>query len=48
LLGNALGGYNLVSTSSLGIAGGGGVTTWGNIVGALSNQTDLQNALNAK
>lgn len=26
----------------------GGVTTWGNITGTLSNQTDLQNALNGK
>ena len=46
LVGNASGGYTLTSTSSLGIAGGGG--TWGSITGTLSNQTDLQNALNAK
>ena len=46
LLGNAAGGYDLVATSSLGIAAGG--TTWGSITGTLSNQTDLQNALNAK
>ncbi len=47
LVGNALGGYDLLATSSLGIAGGGG-GTWGSITGTLSNQTDLQNALNAK
>ncbi|HUD02656.1 MAG TPA: hypothetical protein VMR46_01370, partial [Candidatus Paceibacterota bacterium] len=47
LLGNAAGGYSLVSTSSLGIAASGN-PSWGNIVGTLSNQTDLQNALNAK
>ena len=29
-------------------AGGGGSTTWGNIVGTLSNQTDLQAALDGK
>ena len=46
LVGNASGGYTLTSTSSLGIAGGGG--TWGSITGTLSNQTDLQNALNLK
>lgn len=28
--------------------GGGGSTTWGAIIGTLSNQTDLQNALNGK
>ncbi len=28
--------------------GGGGSVSWGSIVGTLSNQTDLQNALNAK
>ena len=28
--------------------GGGGSTTWGAIIGTLSNQTDLQNALDAK
>ena len=28
--------------------GSGGPTSWGNITGTLSNQTDLQNALNAK
>ncbi len=44
LLGNGNGGYALVSTSSLGIAS----AVWGNITGMLSNQTDLQNALNAK
>ena len=46
LVGNASGGYTLTSTSSLGIAGGGG--TWGSITGTLSNRTDLQNALNLK
>ncbi len=30
------------------IAGGGGGGTWGSITGTLSDQTDLQNALNAK
>lgn len=30
------------------ISGSGGGATWGNIVGSLSNQTDLQNALNGK
>jgi hypothetical protein len=44
LVGNAFGGYNLVATSSLGIAS----AAWGNITGTLANQTDLQNALNAK
>ncbi len=52
LVGNTQGGYDLVSTSSLGIVGGGGggggPATWGSITGTLSNQTDLQNALNAK
>ena len=28
--------------------GGGGSSVWGGITGTLSNQTDLQNALNAK
>jgi hypothetical protein len=46
LIGDANGNYELVATSSLGIASGGG--TWGSITGTLSNQTDLQNALNAK
>jgi hypothetical protein len=44
LLGNGVGGYTLTATSSLGINSG----TWGIISGTLSNQTDLQNALNAK
>ena len=44
LVGNAAGGYNLVSTSSLGIVS----AAWGNIIGSLANQTDLQSALNAK
>ena len=47
LLGNIFGGYDLVSTSSLGIAGS-GASVWGAITGTLANQTDLQNALNAK
>ncbi|HVU80115.1 MAG TPA: hypothetical protein VHD37_02000, partial [Candidatus Paceibacterota bacterium] len=47
LLGNASGGYDLVSTSTLGIAAGGN-PSWGNIIGTLSDQTDLQNALDAK
>lgn len=37
-----------VATSTLGISSGSGTTTWGTIVGTLSNQTDLQTALNAK
>lgn len=49
LVGNALGGYTLTATSSLGIVGGGGgSSSWGGITGTLSNQTDLQAALNAK
>ncbi|NBV76708.1 hypothetical protein EBR66_00875, partial [bacterium] len=48
LVGNAGGTYDLVSTSSLGISGGGGGGTWGSITGTLSSQTDLQNALDAK
>src|SRR5262249_5981881 len=44
LVGNAAGGYDLVATSSIGITS----AVWGNITGTLSNQTDLQNALNAK
>ena len=35
--------YDLIGTQ-----GGGGSATWGTIGGTLSNQTDLQNALNAK
>ena len=30
------------------LGGGGGGGTWGSITGTLSNQTDLQNALNLK
>lgn len=45
LVGNAAGGYDLVATSSLGILSGG---TWGSITGTLSNQTDLQSALDAR
>ncbi|HVM73424.1 MAG TPA: hypothetical protein VMU13_00915, partial [Candidatus Paceibacterota bacterium] len=47
LVGNGSGGYALTATSSLGILGGGG-GTWGSITGTLSNQTDLQTALNSK
>jgi excisionase family DNA binding protein len=47
LLGNAAGGYDLVATSSLGILGG-GASVWGAITGTLSDQTDLQAALDAK
>ena len=47
LVGNTTGGYDLLATSSLGITGGGG-GTWGSVTGTLSNQTDLQNALDAK
>ncbi|MBC7836212.1 helix-turn-helix domain-containing protein, partial [Acetobacteraceae bacterium] len=47
LIGNAAGGYDLVATSSLGIAAGGN-PSWGNIIGTLSNQTDLQSALDSK
>ncbi|MBP6868953.1 MAG: helix-turn-helix domain-containing protein, partial [Candidatus Pacebacteria bacterium] len=48
LVGNGSGGYTLTSTSSLGIVGGGGGGTWGSITGTLSDQTDLQSALDAK
>lgn len=37
-----------VKTYSVGGGGGGGDATWGSITGTLSNQTDLQNALNSK
>jgi len=46
LVGNGSGGYALTATSSLGIAGGGGV--WGSITGSLASQLDLQNALNGE
>ena len=46
LMGQSNGTYALVSTSSLGIPGGTGA--WGAITGTISNQSDLQNALNAK
>lgn len=39
-------GTQWVATSTLGISSGGG--TWGSITGTLSDQTDLQTALNAK
>lgn len=38
----------VVKTYSVGGGGGGGDATWGSITGTLSNQTDLQNALNSK
>ena len=44
LVGNGSGGYALIATSSLGIAG----TTWGSITGTLSSQADLQSALTSK
>jgi hypothetical protein len=37
-----------MATSTLGIASGGGSPSWGTITGTLSNQTDLQNALDTK
>lgn len=37
-----------VATGTLGIAGGGGSTSWGSITGTLSSQTDLQTALDGK
>ena len=43
LVGNGLGGYSFFATSSLGIT-----PVWGNIGGTLSNQTDLQTALDSK
>ena len=46
LLGNSAGGYDLVATTSLGITAGS--AGWGSIVGTLSDQTDLQAALDAK
>ena len=47
LVGNGAGGYALTATSSLGLLADGSLV-WGNITGTLSNQTDLQNALDAK
>jgi hypothetical protein len=47
LLGDASGNYELVATSSLGIISA-TAPTWGSIIGTLSDQTDLQNALNLK
>src|SRR5262249_344611 len=44
LVGNSGGTFDYLATSSLGINSG----VWGQITGTLSNQTDLQNALNAK
>ena len=46
LVGNGSGGYTLTSTSSLGVAASS--VAWGGITGTLSNQADLQSALNAK
>src|SRR6185436_8507304 len=43
--------YSCTNTNTwtyIGSGGGGGGGTWGLITGTLSNQTDLQNALNAK
>lgn len=40
--------YQTSSWVNIGGGGGGGSATWGDITGTLSNQTDLQNALNAK
>lgn len=40
----AITGQQIINAAS----GGGGSTSWGNIGGTLSNQTDLQSALNAK
>ncbi len=44
LIGNSLGGYDYVSTSSLGIISG----TWGLITGNINDQTDLQNEFATK
>lgn len=44
-VGNSEGVYTLTATSSLGITAS---AAWGAIIGTLSNQTDLQNELNAK
>jgi len=45
-------GSGVVATESAGTVtvtvGGGGTTTWGDVVGTLSNQTDLQSALDGK
>ncbi len=38
----------IFATTTCGTGGGSGTTTWGSIIGTLSNQTDLQNALDAK
>jgi hypothetical protein len=45
LVSNGTGKYTETATSSLGITAS---ASWGSITGTLSNQTDLQNALNAK
>lgn len=41
-------GFDLTDERLLALAGGGGSVNWGDIGGTLSDQTDLQNALNAK
>ena len=49
LVGNAAGGFTLMATSTLGLSGGGGGSSvWGSFTGTLSDQTDLQAALDAK
>jgi|GEM_PF-5580843 len=47
LIGNGSGGYSLVSTTTLGFIDSGSLA-WGNITGTLSDQADLQSALDAK
>jgi hypothetical protein len=39
---------DVVNTLTINSTGGGGSSTWGSITGTLSNQTDLQTALNGK
>ena len=49
LVGNAAGGFTLMATSTLGLSGGGGGSSvWGLFTGTLSDQADLQAALDAK
>jgi hypothetical protein len=45
---NGEGGHRKILFDDLPSSGGGGGGTWGSIIGTLSNQTDLQNALNDK
>ncbi|MGA8029549.1 MAG: hypothetical protein WB992_20595 [Bryobacteraceae bacterium] len=40
--------YGLITAASTVAITGGGATAWGSITGTLSNQTDLENALNAR